>query len=71
MRFDSLGLHPLVLKAVEAAGYTDSFSLTSDGEGFLSWTDAESTSGAGRIVTTGKADVDGYSKVSLSITGPE
>ncbi|MBI5288283.1 MAG: hypothetical protein HY873_04870 [Chloroflexi bacterium] len=56
---------------LEAAGYTDSFSSTSDGEVFLSWTDAESTTGAGVIVTIGKADVDGYSKVSLSITGPE
>jgi len=55
---------------LEAAGYTDSFSSTSDGEVFLSWTDPDSTTGAAAVVNIAPSDVEGYSTVSLSITGP-
>jgi len=56
---------------LESAGYQDSFSTTADGEVFLSYTTADATTGAGVVVNIAESDVDGYSKVTLSITGPE
>ncbi len=57
---------------LEGAGYENSFSTTSDGELFLSYTSASDASSiAGVTVNIGPSDVEGYSKVSLSITSPD
>ena len=56
---------------IEAAGYTNAFSSTSNGEVFLSYSTDDTSSGAGVIVTIGESDVSDYAKVSLTVTGPD